>query len=145
MKDIQKEALAAIRMILEGFIIIEEDAEETPDEEIKGRCTLAADFEGQALIVRIRTGNECGAVLVGREGATLAVLQKTFFAALGFRMGGRDSLHHPVWLEVNGRRPDLRQKNEERPLEPAATPPVVKITVDAPEGVKVEVATRTGG
>jgi hypothetical protein len=143
-KNIRTEALATIRMILEGFVIIEEEAEENPGEEVKDRCTLAADFEGPALIVRVKVDGEGGAVLVGREGTTLAALQKIFFAALGFRMGGPGSIHHPVWLEVNGRRPDLRQKNEERTQEPAE-PPVVKITVDAPEGVKVEVATRTGG
>jgi hypothetical protein len=143
MKDIRKEALATIRLILEGFTIIEEDAEVNPDEEIKGRCILTAAFEGQNLIVHVQIARDTGAVLVGYGGATLAALQKIFFAALGFRMGGPTSIRNPVWLEVNGRRPDLRQKNEERPQEPAE-PPVVKITVNAPDGVKVEIATKTG-
>ena len=146
MKDIKKEALATISMILEGFMVIGEDAEVRPAEEINGLCTLTTDFEGPALIVRVRTNEAVGKVLVGGGGATLAALQKTFFAALGFRMGGPNSLHHPIWLEVNGRRPDLRRERGEETREPA-TPPepkVVKISVDAPEGVKVEIATKTG-
>lgn len=147
MKNLREESLATIRIILEGFQLLEEGTEPEPDEEVRGRYTINPYSVGQSLIVDIRTsgdvGGDIGAVLIGREGATLAALQKTFFAALGFRMGGPGSVKQPVWLNVNGRRPDLRLNSEGGPQEPAE-PPLVTITVNAPEGVRVQVATKTG-
>lgn len=147
MKNITEEARRVAHSLLEGFGLLEKDDDQYEGEEVKGRYVFDVRFERGSLIINIKplddpTG-EIGAVLIGRECTTLTALQRVFFVALGYRMGGRNSIHHPVWLNVNGRRPDLRQTSDEREEAPAG-PKVVKITVNAPEGVKVELATTTG-
>jgi hypothetical protein len=141
--QLEHEAVETITYLLEGFGLLEELEEADKGEKVKGRYTLNQYYAGSSLIINIVASGDLGAVLTGREGTTLAALQRTFFAALGFRMGGSGSINRPVWLNINGRRPDLRQTSDDRPQEPAE-PPVVRVTIATPPGVKVEVATQTG-
>lgn len=148
----QHEVVETITYLLAGFGLLEDLEKAEEGEPVKGRYSLESRTEEEdgrwVFLVDIRpsghNSDDICAVLIGRSGIMLASMQRMFYAALGFRLGGPKSIEHPVWLSVNGRRADLRRANE--PISaPPAEPAVVRIAVHAPEGVKVEIDTTSGG
>ena len=118
------------------------------------RCLLTAVFElkegedgdysvevsenenGKVLSLDIEANEEPASVLIGKEGITLASLQRVFFSALAFRLGRE--VNQGVFLTINGRRPILNQKTLAQNGH-ADNPKVVTIIV--PPGVEVHTKT----
>lgn len=89
--------------------------------------------------INVKDGTASG-VLIGKGGGNLIHMQSVFYAAVAHRAGCDPRKEQGLWLEINGRRPDMgavRNGNGDR--KDGAPPEPMVVTVSAPAGVEVRI------
>lgn len=124
--SLNETARSTLSQLLETYGLVEASEHDEGDYDVD---------EGETpdtISLNVRCEDLLAAALIGRNGVNLAALQRIFFSALAYRIGG--TIERSVWISVNGRRPVLKPAAEQGEADTAPTPTTVQGAPSAPQG-----------